>query len=102
MKLQKIRKIADRVVDDMISKSNFTAGIDRTDPQIVIGKLYKSLSFTKDDKELVDVIISLKLDNTISSVRGVVTDVVRTELKPIKEDIIIIKEEIGLNGKDKT
>lgn len=102
MKLQKIRKIADRVVDDMISKSNFTAGVERTDPQTVIDKLYKGLTLPKEDKELLDVIISLKLDNTVSNVRGVVTDVIQIELKPIKEDIIIIKEEIGLNGKDKT
>ena len=96
MNIRKINKIADRVVDEMTN--NFQDDIGRVDPDRVINKLYKGLNLPQDDKELLDVIIRLRMDSTVSHMKIVVTDVIRTELEPIRKDIISIKEVVGING----
>lgn len=95
MNIPKLNKIADKVVDEIVQ--NFDIG--RTDPEKVIDKLYKGLKLPRDDKELLDLIIRLRLDCSVSHTRVIVTDVIQTELKPIKKDIAIIKEVVGINGK---
>ena len=96
MNIRKINKIADRVVDEMTN--NFQDDIGRVDPDKVISKLYNGLKLPQDDKELLDVIIRLRMDSTISHTKVVVTEVIRTELEPIREDIKYIKKVVGING----
>ena len=96
MNIRKINKIADRVVDEMTN--NFQDDVGRVDPDKVINKLYKGLNLPQDDKELLDVIIRLRMDSTVSHMRVVVTDIMQTELAPIKEDIAYIKKVVGING----
>ena len=100
MNIPKIKKIADKVIDKIGAEmvSSYQDGVNRVDPNKVIDKLYKGLKLPQDDKELLDVIIRLRMDSSVTNMRMVVTDVVQTELEPIKSDIARIKKVVGCNG----
>ena len=96
MNIAKLNKVADKMIREC--GQYFAYDIKRTDPEKVIGKLYKGLNLPKDDKELLDVIIKLRMDCGVSSMRAVVTDVIQRELRPLKDDIKRIKGVVGCNG----
>jgi hypothetical protein len=70
----------------------------RTDQEQVIKRLYDDLTFTEEDKEILDLILSLRIDCTIDRIRIVVEDVIKNELKPLIDDIMTIKEIVGPDG----
>ena len=96
METSKIRKITDKVANEM--KCYYAEDGVLVDPEKVIDKLYKGLSFKREDKDLVDLIVKLRIDNSIGRLKLAVTDIIKKELKPIQKDIMHIKRVVGCNG----
>jgi len=93
--VKKVSKLADRIISYGIPDNYFAENIENLDVSKIIGSILNNIkTLTKEEKDCLDLVISVRSDQTLTNMRAIL----REELQPIKNDIIQIKKVVGCNG----